>query len=238
MESLNQDWITEKHTDFEYKKYILLGFLKKIGDEFEAQRIYPALELLELELKRMLLLKNAIDLLENRLSKNIKSIDIQNFKIVYQTVGEDNKSMLEITQILDFSIPLVESFLQKGKKKLAFLEQKMAISPIGISPLIQNEGYLFLSAKEDDQTNVYSYHVTIFENANVNYPAIHTQFIHNFQKSINSTYEFMKHDLIRNNKDLPNPATYLVVSELTLPVEFTFLPVAKMKLSKIIKMSL
>jgi hypothetical protein len=40
--------------------------------------------------------------------------------------------------------------------------------------------------------------------------------------------------LIKNYKDLPNPATYLVVSEMDLPMEFTFLPVAKMKLSKMI----
>ena len=41
-------------------------------------------------------------------------------------------------------------------------------------------------------------------------------------------------DLIGNNKDLPNPATYLVASEMSLPLEFTFLPVAKMKLAKMI----
>ncbi|HRG60212.1 MAG TPA: hypothetical protein PK323_14760 [Bacteroidia bacterium] len=234
MESLNQDWITEKHTDFEYKKYVLLGFLKKIADEFEAQRIYPALELLEFELQRLLLLKNALNLLEKKLSKGIKSIDIHNFKLVYQTVSEDDKSMLSINQILDFSIPLTESLLQKGLKKLAVLEQKMAISPIGISPLVQKEGYLFLSAKENNQTNVYSYQVTIFENSNVNYPGVHTQFIDNFQKSISCTYEFIKHDLIKSNHLMPNPATFLVACDENLPIECTFLPIAKLKLSKFI----
>jgi hypothetical protein len=63
---------------------------------------------------------------------------------------------------------------------------------------------------------------------------MHTQFINDYDKSITSTHEFMKLDLIKNNQYLPNPATYLVVSELNLPLEFTFLPVAKIKLAKII----
>lgn len=68
----------------------------------------------------------------------------------------------------------------------------------------------------------------------VHYRGVHTQFIYEYKKSITSTYEFMKLELIKVNKDLPNPATYLVASELSLPLEFTFLPVAKMKLSKMI----
>jgi hypothetical protein len=68
----------------------------------------------------------------------------------------------------------------------------------------------------------------------VNYRGVQTNFISEFDKSITSTYEFMKLDLIRKNKDLPNPATYLVASVENLPLEFTFLPVAKMKLAKMI----
>lgn len=234
MENLNKDWITEKHTDFEYKKYVLLGYLKRVANEFESQKIYPAIALLEQEYLRLLQFTEALQQLKNKLSKNLKGIDIQNYKLVYQSVGDDNQSMQEIGQILEFSIPLVELMLQKGKKKLSELEQKMAISPIGITPLVKKEGYLFLSTKDVSQTNVYSYKVSIIEHPNDHYPGLQTQFIANFEKSITGTYEFIKHDLIKSHRDLPNPATFLVASEINLPIDGTFLPIAKLKLSKYI----
>jgi hypothetical protein len=114
------------------------------------------------------------------------------------------------------------------------VEQNIEISPIGLTPLTCKEGYLFLSSFDDIKTKVYSYQLSLYENPKVNYRGVQTQFIDDYQNSITSTYESIKLDLIKNYKDLPNPATYLVVSEMDLPMEFTFLPVAKMKLSKMI----
>jgi hypothetical protein len=37
----------------------------------------------------------------------------------------------------------------------------------------------------------------------------------------------MKSDLMRENKHLPNPAAYAIESEMSLPLEETFLPIAK-----------
>lgn len=42
----------------------------------------------------------------------------------------------------------------------------------------------------------------------------------------------IKSDLLRYNKNLPNPATYVIESELTLPFEDTLLPLAKRTLVK------
>ena len=76
--------------------------------------------------------------------------------------------------------------------------------------------------------------MSIFENPTINYPGLHTQFIDNYEKSISGTYEFIKQDLIKLNRELPNPATFLVASEVSLPVDYTFLPIAKLKLSQYI----
>jgi len=235
MENLQQNWMIERHTDFEYKKYVLLGYLKKIQEEFEAQRLYPALDYLREQFDNLIKLKTSFELLENKLSKNIKSIDIQNYKIVYQSISEDDKMMQEINAILHFSIPLVEQLLQKANEMIKVVEQKIEISPVGLTPLVCKEGYLFLHAADQIQTKVYSYQLTFYENSKVNYRGINTQFISDFKRSITSTYEFIKLDLIKTNRNLPNPATYLVATEMTLPMEFTFLPVAKMKLSKMIQ---
>jgi hypothetical protein len=234
MENIHQQWLTEKHTDFEYKQYVLLAYLKKINDEFEAKRLYPAIDFLKEQFDHLNALKISLSLLENKLSKSVKSIDIQNYKLVYQSVCEDDKMIHDITAIIDFALPKIEKLLQKGQKIIDELEQKIEISPVGLTPLICKEGYLLLSTSHEIKTKVFSYQLTFYENSRVNYRGMHTQFINDYDKSITSTHEFMKLDLIRNNQYLPNPATYLVVSELNLPLEFTFLPVAKIKLAKII----
>ena len=45
-----------------------------------------------------------------------------------------------------------------------------------------------------------------------------------------NTYELMKIELIRNRKDLPNPAVYSIETPLTYPIDETLLPVAKRSL--------
>ena len=48
MIELTKNWITEKHIDFEYKKYILLAYLQDVKKNFDSTKLYPWLsELIE-----------------------------------------------------------------------------------------------------------------------------------------------------------------------------------------------
>ena len=40
MKTLGADWITDKHIDFEYKKYVLLDYLQDVNQNFEASKLY------------------------------------------------------------------------------------------------------------------------------------------------------------------------------------------------------
>jgi hypothetical protein len=51
--------------------------------------------------------------------------------------------------------------------------------------------------------------------------------ISNRRISIANSPEQIKRDLLRNNKDLPNPATYSISSKVEMPYLETLLPVAK-----------
>jgi hypothetical protein len=58
------------------------------------------------------------------------------------------------------------------------------------------------------------------------------QYINAFENTLRNTYENIKRDLIDFNRQLPNPATYVIESELTLPIDDTLLPLAKRSLVK------
>jgi len=74
--------------------------------------------------------------------------------------------------------------------------------------------------------------VTIFDNSNEKMRGIHTHHISTAERSFSNTYEQIKLKLIRQFSDLPNPATYLVVSKLKFPIAQTLMPVAKRLLIK------
>ena len=81
-------------------------------------------------------------------------------------------------------------------------------------------------------TKVYHYRLSMFEKHDERYRSIKTSYIDGWQRTMSNTYENIKSELIRNRKDLPNPAVYSIETELKYPVEETLLPVAKRRLVK------
>jgi hypothetical protein len=41
MEKLKENWLTEGLIDFEYKKYVLLAYLKSVKESFSRVELYP-----------------------------------------------------------------------------------------------------------------------------------------------------------------------------------------------------
>jgi hypothetical protein len=108
----------------------------------------------------------------------------------------------------------------------------MSIYPVGIVPLNHESGYLFLKLKYDNETKVYEYQVTFFENPEEKFRGIHMNYVGSYEKNLMNTFEAIKSDLLRFNKALPNPATFVIETELVIPFDETFLPMAKRSLVK------
>jgi hypothetical protein len=99
-------------------------------------------------------------------------------------------------------------------------------------PLNADEGYLLLKYSPAGDTLVYEYQITIFENPDERYRGISTNFLCAYSKSIQNSFESIKQDLIRYHNKLPNPATYVIESELQVPLQETLLPLARRTLVK------
>jgi hypothetical protein len=140
--------------------------------------------------------------------------------------------MLELEQIIQFSIPRFEKQLSEGKKLYDMLESKLSIQPVGIVPLHTDVGYLFLANGNSKETAVFEYQITIFDQPDERYRAISLQYVAAYEKTLRHTYENIKQDLLRYNNHLPNPATYVIECGLALPLDETLLPMAKRYLVK------
>ena len=232
MNNLSANWITEKHIDFEYKRYLLLGYLQKVSENFTESRLYPSLSELMTHYKNVVAIRDNKKSLYESFPDKLTGADLNGFKMIYQKILNDDQLMQEIENIIDFSIPQFEKYISEGKAIYDFIESRMSIAPVGIIPLHADEGYLLLKYSPGGDTLVYEYQITIFENPVEKYRGISTQFLCSYTQSIHNTFENIKLDLIRYHRKLPNPATYVIESELQVPLHETFLPLAKRTLVK------
>jgi len=57
MRKLPTNWLTDGLVDFEYKKYLLLAYLKSVEEEFDSKRLYPILSDLILHYQNIMQVK-------------------------------------------------------------------------------------------------------------------------------------------------------------------------------------
>jgi len=232
MTQLHQNWITEGLLDFEYKKYVLLAYLQEVGKHFNQSKLYPFLAELVTHYNNIVDIKEQKQQVVNSFPKSLNKIDFQNFKLHYESIISDESYMEVIEEIVDFAIPQIKNHLKQGSELYEFVEDKLTIFPIGLMPIHNKEGYMIINTNTKKDTQVFEYTVSIFENANEKYRGIKTQYISSYKNNTNNTFEYIKSDLVKQIKKLPNPATYAVSCEFDFPLEETILPIAKRILVK------
>jgi hypothetical protein len=237
MKTLDRNWLTEGLIDFEYKKYILLAYLQEVKSSFGQKKLYPYLSDLIFHYQNLVSIKENKNLIYENFPKQISKADFEKLTLSYKKVVQDDAFMADLEEIIGYSIPKFKEMLQEGKDMYEWVEEHMNITPIGLSPLYPDEGYMFLSEPHQTETKIYQYQITIFENAHEKYRGVHTSFLESVRKGVGVTFENVKIDLIKRYKQLPNPATYLVESKIVCPLDETLLPIAKRLLVKYISHS-
>ena len=228
---LKENWITENHIDFEYKKYLLLHYLQKIDKRFTETRLYPYLpELIERhqQLENLRIEKQTI---KDSFSKELEGIEINKLRLIYRQIVKDNPLMEEIDSIIDYSLPKLDYYIKEGESICELVKEKLQIFPIGVVPLYTDEGYLFLQTT-NKRLEVFQYSLILNPKKDEKPRTVKTTHILSNKTSFSSSFENMKDKLIRTRPELPNPATYVVESELELPIKETLLPLAKRILIK------
>jgi hypothetical protein len=227
MEKLKHDWLTEGLIDFEYKKYVLLAYLKDVKKRFNQSELYPFMSDLIFHYRNLLKVKENKELIYENFPKTLTRVDFEKLQLTYKKIMEDSDIMKEMEDIIAYALPRIEETLEEGRELFEFVEEHIELLPVGVSPIYANEGYLFINVNESIDVAVYRYQVTFFEHAEEKYRNITTRFIGNEMKSINKTFENLKIYLSRTFTELPNPATFLASVKLVFPVQETVLPVAK-----------
>jgi len=227
MRSLSETWFADGYIDFELKKYTLLAYLQEVNKYFNENKLYPQLADVIFHYNNIVAFRENKKFLQEQFPKKLSGIQLQKLQLLYEQMIDDDELMKELEDIIQYAAEKMHGTITSGTEIYEFVEDKLTISPIGIIPLEQSEGYFFLSESASRDTRVYYYRLSIFEKHDEKYRSIRTDYIDSWCRSLVNTYESIKSELIRNRILLPNPAVYAIESELTYPIDETLLPIAK-----------
>jgi hypothetical protein len=227
MEHLSKDWLTQGLIDFEYKKYVLMAYLKTVKSSFDRVQLYPFMGDLVFHYRNLLAVKENKTLLRESFPQEISLEELRKLELLYRKVVDDDAVMLELESIIDFALPQIKNSLHEGSAIYDYVESQCEISPVGVTPLYAREGYLFVTDPPEKETSIYRYQVSIYDSTQDQLRTLNTVLIERVQKKPLYTYERLKLDLIRKFADMPNPATYLILAKMKFPFTETLMPVAK-----------
>ncbi|MFY0602006.1 MAG: hypothetical protein JXR03_20195 [Cyclobacteriaceae bacterium] len=227
MDQLRQDWLTEGLIDFEYKKYVLLAYLKSIKRKFRTIELFPYLSDLILHYRNLEVVRNSKQVISDSFPKVISKADFQKLQISYESMVRDDKTMEELESIIMYAIERLTDVIGEGKEVHQFVEENVELLPVGISSTYEKEGYLFIRRENSKTISIYRYQVALFESATDKYRGISTTYINDERISYSKSYEKVKLSLSKRFNDLPSPATYLLLSKMKFPEKATLLPLAK-----------
>jgi hypothetical protein len=227
MDKLSKDWLTQGLIDFEYKKYVLMAYLQRVKTSFDRIELYPFMADLVFHYRNLLTLKENKTLIRESFPKELSLEDFKKLELSYRQMIEDDSIMSELESIIDFALPQIKGSLNEGSVIYEYVESKCEISPVGLTPLYANEGYLFVTQPPEKETSIYRYQVSIFEGSQEQLRSLNTELIDRVEKNTMNTYENLKLTLIKKFRDLPNPAAYLILAKMKFPFTETLMPVAK-----------
>ena len=233
MKTLSETWFAEGYIDFELKKYTLLAYLQEVTRYFNENKLYPQLADIIFHYNNIVAFRENKKFLQEHFPKKLNGIQLEKLQLLYEQMIADDELMQELEEIIQYSAVTMKTTINNGTEIYEFVEDKLVITPVGIIPLENTEGYFFLSSASKS-TKVYQYRLSFFDKRDEKYRSIKTAYISEWQRSFINTYESIKSELIKNRVELPNPAVYSIESNLDFPVDETLLPIAKRSLVKYI----
>ncbi|NBC64540.1 MAG: hypothetical protein GVY07_02600 [Bacteroidetes bacterium] len=232
---LNINLFTKIRDDVEKRQYIVLAELKKISTEFQYYKVYPHLSML-IDIRRNL--QNVIDRLSdlrNKFPKRISKIDWVNRTIEHEVVFVDGTDLKAVEDLIHWALPKMDKVIHEGIAIHDYVEKELSVKHVGILPNYKDEGYFFVPDNQELKINLFRFEVSIFQSAEDQYRSLKTRFLKALrQGGVQLSPGSIKLDLIREQKELPNPATYAFDTSLEFPFNQTILPVAKRKLMQTI----
>ncbi|HMB94257.1 MAG TPA: hypothetical protein VKP65_25630 [Rhodothermales bacterium] len=217
--------------DFERAQYRILSGLGEARTAFSRNIIYPHLgHLVHLHQDLRSLLQQ-LDGLREAMPGSLTALDPETGEPVYDKPASKGRELGFMEDLIHWALPHIKDAIGEGSTVFEFVEDNLYLEEVGILPSYVEEGYLITPDPQRQQQHILQYQISVFTRADERYRSLKTTLIKSIpQRGVYPSPQSIKLDLLTENRDLPNPATYFFATDLDFPFEATVLPVAKRKL--------
>lgn len=233
MTTLPYDWLTQNRIDAEYKQYVVLAYLQGVGRRFADCQLHPDLPELKRHYEATLHFRRGKGTLMAAFPKRVAGISGPPPRIDYESELPADPLLDEVDEIIDFALPRFNATLTEGRQRWDDLATTLTLEPVGLMPLRPDEGYLFVHYATSTDLSIYQYRLTLYDDQAPGGRLVHWQLRERTQRTMGTTFERLKLDLIRRY-NLPNPAAFRLESQRLMPEQETLLPIAQQLLNKAI----
>ncbi|MFD2933703.1 hypothetical protein [Spirosoma flavum] len=234
MKKLQSDWFTQNWLDAEYQKYVVMAYLQAVQQNFVEHKLCPDLPELRSHYDAGIRFSRGKGTLNAAFPKRISRVTGPPPRIEYKSEVTDSAFMAEMDAIMEFALPRFQAMLAEGQQRWADIAKSLTLAPVGLLPLRPEEGYLLLNATNQAETQVYYFCLTLYSDQEPGGRLVQLRFVEVVRKSLVNTVENIKLDLIRRHRHMPNPATFILESQQTYPVQETLLPIARQLLAQVV----
>lgn len=227
MKKLQPDWFTQNWLDAEYQKYVVMAYLQAVQKNFVEHKLCPDLPELRSHYDAGIRFSRGKGTLNAAFPKRVSRVTGPPPRIEYKSEVTDPSFMTEMDAIMEFALPRFQAMLTEGQQRWLDIANSLILAPVGLLPLRPEEGYLLLHTTDQAETHVYYFCLTLYSDQEPGGRLVQMRFIEAVRKSLVNTVENIKLDLIRRHRHMPNPATFMLESQKSYPIQETLLPIAR-----------
>jgi hypothetical protein len=219
--------------DAESARYRVLSTLQSTREAFKRNSIYPHLGRLIKLHDTVSDLVDGIDDFREALPARLASVDLRRQVVLYQQNELDDDQLAAVEELMRWALPLLQEAIEEGRTIFEFVDNHMTLTEVGIVPSYVNEGYLLVPDRQLQELHVLRYELSVLLGVEERFQALRTVCVKTLSwVGVERIPASIKLDLVAENRDLPNPATYHFQTDLEFPFSETLLPVAKRKLMR------
>lgn len=235
MAALDLEMFTSSSADLESAQYRILAATKQAEQEFRHNMLYPRLgDFIELVSVLETIQANR-EQYRSVLPRRLTGVDFEKKTLLFDAMPADEVAVERLFELIAWALPSLKALTEEGVAMFDFVAHNLSIDIVGIMPLYRDEGYAFIPDPKAGLSHVIRYEMSLYHDDNDKYRAMKTFEIQTRDmRIVHDAPESVKLELIKEHKDMPNPATYIVDTDLDFPFEETILPVAKRKLMRVL----
>jgi len=229
MHRISLELFTQPFDDLEQRQYQICAALDASRAQFRRNLLYPTLQ-------ELIGLYRTLEHVLSEYEHLHQGEQVLMLPATEQSQAESSSqqdSLMQLFELIRWALPRLAEVIEEGTALFDFVEENISIASVGVLPMYTSEGYIFIPEHRTYTLHVLRYSSSQLVEHGDRYRKLRTtEILSIHHRSIWEAPEAVKHRLIAQYPELPNPATFACETELDFPYAETILPVAKRKLMR------